>query len=112
MGCGKFFQSKMEDVYTPGEIAGMINNSMVYYSNFEENAANFEKFKEGYATGSKIKKVMIEVANSHIQADKDVLEACRECIPESIFKKTHLEDKINKHIAGIEEYIKNLPDVK
>jgi hypothetical protein len=102
----------MEDVYTPGEIAGMINNSMVYYSNFEENAANFEKFKEGYATGNKLKSVMIEVARSHIQADKDVLEAFKECIPESIFKKTHLEENIIKHIAGIEEYIANLPNFK
>jgi hypothetical protein len=98
----------MEDVYTPGEIAGMINNSMVYYSNYVENATNFEKFKEGYENGHKLKKVMIEVAKSHIQADKDVLEACKECIPESIFKKTHLEDKIKTHIAGIEEYISNI----
>ena len=102
----------MEDVYTPGEIAGMINNSMVYYSNFEENAANLESFKKHYESGNKLKSVMIEVAKSHIQADKDVLEACRECIPESIFKKTHLEENIIKHIAGIEEYILNIPDVK
>ena len=97
-----------QDSYTPGEIAGMINDSMVYYSNFEENAANFENFKKGYDSSNKIDSVMIEVAKSHIQADKHVLEACKECIPEKIFKKTHLEDKINRHIAEIEEYISNI----
>jgi N-glycosylase/DNA lyase len=98
----------MEDVYTPGEIAGMINNSMVYYSNFVENAINFENFKKHYESGDKLKKVMIEVAKSHIQSDKDVLEAFKECIPESIFKKTHLEENIIKHIMRIEEYISNI----
>jgi hypothetical protein len=102
----------MEDVYTPGEIAGMINNSMVYYSNFEENEKNFENFKKHYESGDKLKSVMIEVAKSHIQADKEVLEEFKKCIPESIFKQTHLEENIIKHIAGIEEYIKNLPNAK
>lgn len=101
-----------KESYKPGEIFSIIKQYNKYKSALEKNNADFKETMKTESSSYHMYKIMIEIVNSNLAKDNEILENCRRNIPNNVLEKTGLEKKINNHIVIVKNTLEKLNKLK